>query len=98
MHLPTQAGLITLEAENYVSGLINSLVHRQIWWMSSEFHPHLDHSSVHIVLIVFPTCCFSDLDFWKHIYAPLYPPCANEGGVVSVSVYTQQTPVGNIKY
>lgn len=35
VHLPTQAGLRTLEAENYVSGL----VHRQVWWMSSEFHP-----------------------------------------------------------
>lgn len=39
VHMLTQAGLRTLEAENYLWGLINILVHRQLWWMSSKFHP-----------------------------------------------------------
>lgn len=54
VHLLTQAGLRTLEAENYVCGFINSLVHRQVWWMSSEFHP----AYTKITMIIWTTVAF----------------------------------------
>lgn len=96
--LPSQEGPRRLEAQNYVSELVDSLVHRRVWRTSSGFHPAYIKikktiCSVRIVLRVFPPYCFWELD-----YVPLYPACADEGGGVSVSVYTRQTPVGHIKY